>query len=178
MKGAAYIFINYKQALKFGHVAWGFALADDVFCYGSSDHLLKRPMSDLAALVKYSHVQAGGDIDFWSKRGSEHEMTEEMRSGHHIRYHAYKVIYLEEYHPDLALQEMEKVAAGGWSVLTNNCIHHTHRILQAYGLKEQILKPELFRPKSLMPKHWFACADAFCPYPLIEPGKISKAIKR
>ncbi len=160
MFGEAFVFINYEQALKFGHVAWGFAVDEETYCYGSSDHLLKRPMSDLTALVKYSHVEPGGDIDFWSERGHVSQMMETMTSGHHIRYHAYKSIGLREYSVEAALAEMEKVAAGGWSVLTNNCIHHTYRILKAYGVKDNLLLPQLSKPESLMPKRWFARADA------------------
>ncbi len=163
MFGQAYIFINYEQALKFGHVAWGFALDEETYCYGSSDHLLKRPMSDLPAMLKYSHVEPGGDIDFWSEKGNISEMLHTMKRGHHIRYHAYKSIGLAEFFPDAARAEMEKVAAGGWSVLTNNCIHHTYRILHAYGVNgvnQKLLLPQLSKPRTLMPKHWFSHADA------------------
>lgn len=37
--GQTYVFINYKQAAGFGHVAWGVRVAEDEFIFGSTDHL-------------------------------------------------------------------------------------------------------------------------------------------
>ncbi len=159
MTGQAFIFINYLQALRFGHVAWGFALGNGRYCYGSSDHLLKRPMSDLIALARYSHVPAGGDIDFWCEEGSYDEMIAAMASGHHIRYHACKRIGDDSYRFDgnveAARLAVEAVKVGGWSVLKNNCIHHTYQILKAYGVDDNLLVPTLLRPWSMLPKKWF-----------------------
>lgn len=159
MTGQAFIFINYLQALRFGHVAWGFATADGRYCYGSSDHLLKRPMSDLIALAKYSHVPAGGDIDFWCEEGTYEEMLEAMSQGHHIRYHECKVIG-GDYVGDVsaARAALAEVKAGGWSVLANNCIHHTYKILRAYGVADSLLAPVLFQPWSMLPRKWFKLA--------------------
>lgn len=157
----SFIFINYEQALRFGHVAWGFALAPEEsgseskrkkYCWGSSDHLLRTPMSDVIALAKYSHVPPGGDIDFWCEEGSFERMLESMSQGHHIQhqeiryhinYHAYKELQYDQKSGNVerALQELERIKAGGWSLLTNNCIDQTYRLLDAYGAGAALVDP-------------------------------------
>lgn len=177
----SFIFINYEQALRFGHVAWGFALSDgNRYCWGSSDHLLRRPMTDIVALAQYSHVPPGGDIDFWCEQGSFEQMLESMSQGHHIQhqeiryhinYHAYKKLHHDGGNPERALQELELIKAGGWSLLTNNCIDQTYRLLDAYGSAAALVDPKLrFRSRrsysgpevkrlsTLLPRKWFAAA--------------------
>jgi hypothetical protein len=177
----SFIFINYEQALRFGHVAWGFALSDgNTYCWGSSDHLLRRPMTDIVALVQYSHVPPGGDIDFWCEQGSFEQMLESMSQGHHIQhqemryhinYHAYKKLHHDGGNPERALQELELIKAGGWSLLTNNCIDQTYRLLDAYGSASALVDPklryrsgrsyagqEVKRMSTLLPRKWFAAA--------------------
>jgi hypothetical protein len=190
----AFIFINYHQALRFGHVAWGFALSSreskrKKYCWGSSDHLLRTPMSDVIALAKYSHVPPGGDIDFWCEEGSFERMLESMSQGHHIQhqeiryhinYHAYKELYYGQQSGNVerALQELEMIKAGGWSLLTNNCIDQTYRLLDAYGAGAALVDPKRrYRSKgissrnigsnaaqpfnrlsTLLPRKWFAAA--------------------
>lgn len=191
----SFIFINYEQALRFGHVAWGFSLSEgnvkgnvegnvggegDRYCWGSSDHLLRRPWTDIVALAQYSHVPPGGDIDFWCEQGSFEQMLESMSQGHHIQhqeiryhinYHAYKKLDHDGGNPERALQELELIRAGGWSLLTNNCIDQTYRLLDAYGSAAALVDPklryrsrrsyagqEVKRLSTLLPRKWFAAA--------------------
>lgn len=194
----AFIFINYKQALRFGHVAWGFALAPEEsgseskrkkYCWGSSDHLLRTPLSDVIALAKYSYVPPGGDIDFWCEEGSFERMLESMSQGHHIQhqeiryhinYHAYKELHYDQKSGNVerALQELEMIKAGGWSLLTNNCIDQTYRLLDAYGAGAALVDPRrryrvenkssksissnggkpFNRLSTMLPRKWFADA--------------------
>ncbi|MBP9094034.1 hypothetical protein KBI23_23640 [bacterium] len=184
----SFIFINYHQALRFGHVAWGFALSPreskrNKYCWGSSDHLLRTPMSDVIALAKYSYVPPGGDIDFWYEEGSFEQMLESMSQGHHIQhnelryhinYHAYKELHDERQSGNVnrALQELEVIKAGGWSLLTNNCIDQTYRLLDAYGAGAALVNPKWrYQPKvsftgqkpsrlsTILPRKWFAAAS-------------------
>ena len=177
----SFIFINNHQALRFGHVAWGFALTKNLYCWGSSDHLLRRPMTDLIALAKYSHVPAAGDIDFWSEQGSYEAMLASMAAGHHIQhhhdrqeiryhinYHVVKELHHQggDYDGERALAEVELVKAGGWSLLTNNCIDQTYRIIDAFGAGSALVDPKLryrartvSRLNTMIPKKWFAAAE-------------------
>jgi hypothetical protein len=197
----SFIFINYHQALRFGHVAWGFALSPGEspgenqgkrYCWGSSDHLLRTPMSDLISLAKYSYVPPGGDIDFWCEQGSFEQMLESMSQGHHIQhqeihyhinYHAYKELHQENQSGNSAraLQELELIRAGGWSLLTNNCIDQTYRLLAAYGSGDALVDPrrrygrasragqKFSRLSTILPRNWFAAASGKS-FPL-EPHK-------
>lgn len=148
--GRAFVFINYLQALKFGHVGWGFAVGADTFVYGSADHLLKRPYYDLIALLKYSYVEPGGDIDFWSGRGSYQDMLAEMSQGQHIYYHAFKEITVSEPRIEAAAALVESTGRGGWALLGNNCVNQAGRILSTYGAE-----PDKLPQRGLIPRRWF-----------------------
>ena len=157
-------------------------------------------MSDVIALAKYSYVPPGGDIDFWCEEGSFEQMLESMSQGHHIQhqeiqyhinYHAYKELHLE--HPsgnvERALQELEVIKAGGWSLLNNNCIDQTYRLLDAYGAGAALVDPKRrYRPKAsaagqkhgrlstMLPRKWFAAASgkSFALEPYKEKGSQDK----
>ena len=132
---SAFMFINFEQALGFGHIAWGFETSPGQYFYGSTDHLLRRPMWDLIALVKYSRVEPGGDIDYWSGLGSFDQMLANMSSGPHIRYHAYKQLPVaySAAQPLPARALAESLKDGGWALWDNNCVHQTDRILKTFG---------------------------------------------
>jgi hypothetical protein len=149
-RGRAFVFINYRQALKFGHVGWGFATGADEFLYGSADHLLKRPYHDLIALARYSYVPAGGEIDFWTARGSYDTMIDDMTRGHHICYHAVKEIAVSEPKVKLAENLVERISGGGWCVVGNNCVNQAATILRAYGAS-----PDKLPEAVILPRLWF-----------------------
>lgn len=149
-RGRAFAFINYRQALKFGHVGWGFATGADEFLYGSADHLLKRPYRDLIALAKYSYVPAGGDIDFWTGRGSYDTMIDDMTRGHHIYYHAVKEIAVSRPNVEQAETLVERISGGGWCVVGNNCVNQAAGILRAYGAS-----PDKLPEAVVFPRFWF-----------------------
>lgn len=162
MSGRAFVFINYLQALRFGHVGWAFSSSNqgadaesEQFVYGSADHLLRRPYWDLIALARYSYVAPGGDIDFWCDRGSLDNMLKEMAAGHHIYYHAYKEIPVArpDYHGALAF--VEGIKAGGWCLLGNNCVNQTVALLRTYGAD-----PDKLPDASLFPRRWFGAIKA------------------
>src|SRR5437762_2446685 len=97
MYGLAYIFINYVQAMHLGHVAWGFSLDDgETFVFGSTDHLWRHPWWNMLESAKYMHVGKNGEIDWWAATGTREEMLKVMKSGGHLRYHAYKVIQVDK----------------------------------------------------------------------------------
>jgi len=155
---SAFMFINYEQALGFGHIAWGFELAPGQYFYGSTDHLLRRPMWDLIALVRYSCVEPGGDIDYWSGCGSFEQMLGDMSHGPHIRYHAYKQLPVgaADAAPLKARIMAEGLKEGGWTLWDNNCVHQTHRILKTFGAGAQMGDPAA----ALIPVKFFAGAQA------------------
>ena len=135
----ALVFINFEQALRFGHVAWGFAVDDDEYFYGSTDHLLKEPMWYLPALWRYSHVPPGGNVDFWCGRGPRDEMLAAMASGPHIRYHACKSFLVETANVEAAVSQAKALEFGGWSLFGNNCVDQAAAVLVTYGVAEQVL---------------------------------------
>jgi hypothetical protein len=155
---SAFMFINFEQALGFGHIAWGFELAPGQYFYGSTDHLLRRPMWDLIALVGYSRVAPGGDIDYWSGLGSFDQMLAEMSHGPHIRYHAYKQlpVAMIDAAPLQAKALAESLKGGGWTLWDNNCVHQTHAILETFGAGALLSKPM----QALIPVKFFARAQA------------------
>lgn len=135
----ALIFINFEQALRFGHVAWGFAVDKDEYFFGSTDHLLKEPMWYLPALWRYSHVPPGGNVDFWCGRGSREEMLSAMASGPHIRYHACKSFAVQSANVEAAVARAKALEFGGWSLFGNNCVDQSAAVLVTYGVAEEVL---------------------------------------
>lgn len=159
----AFVFINFKQAIGFGHVAWGFALDAERYFFGSTDHLLRTPMWHLPALLSYSRVAPGGDVDFWCGQGSLNEMLEMMSSGPHIRYHSYKRLSVSNANPEQARDYAFKLRERGWCIVDNNCVHQTARLLQVFGVNPDVLNAGSILPvdKSLrVPVQWFGALEA------------------
>ncbi len=163
-KGAIYAFINFKQAANFGHLAWGFRLPDNSYCFGSSDHLWKHDWWNLAAWIRYMDVPAGGDIDWWCERGSQQDMLEMMKfgkhknyQGRHIYYHAFKEIEfdLSATTPELALAAVEDTSTGGWHLAKNNCVHQSYTIFSKYNKTYELPNP-FDNPLDMIPKSWFS----------------------
>ncbi len=151
MHGTAYIFINYLQAGRLGHVGWGFSVGDDRYFFGSADHLwVHHSMLSVPAWLDYMSVVPGGNIDWWTQQGSREEMLSIMREGTHIRYHDFKTVSVNTAKPEQAIAEATKLSHEGWDVLRHNCVHQTHQILSLYGAGA--LLPSSFIP---IPRVWF-----------------------
>lgn len=158
MRGSAFVFINLVQAVRFGHVGWGFALDErgEQFYFGSTDHLYRHPWWDLPAWIRYAHVEPELDNDWWYEIGSRDDMFRIMHAGHHaryhIRYHIAKEIPVENADPVSARRVADALQKGGWSVVSNNCVHQTYNVLSSYGAA----LPQPDRPlTNLIPKRWF-----------------------
>lgn len=159
MNGSIYLFINFKQALNLGHVAWGFAIDEetDRYFYGSSDHLWTAgSYLNLPAAIKYASVEPKGNIDWWAAEGSKEEMLTAMRAGDHIRYHAGKTCRIDNSNPEFAREMAERIKDAGWHVANNNCVHQAYNIFRAYGMRNEIRNPTIAGPIFLIPKLWFA----------------------
>jgi len=140
----ALVFINFKQALGFGHVGWGFQLdggaeGESRYVFGSSDHLYRHSYLNLWQLVRYSHVPRGGDTDFWIAFGSREDMLAAMKSGPHIVYHAAKVLPVEDARPGCVEPMAQRLRYMGWSILGNNCVDQALQLLRAYGVPDRDL---------------------------------------
>lgn len=162
MQGSAFVFINLIQAARFGHVGWGFSLAEgqDRYYFGSTDHLFRHPWWNLAAWMRYAHLETGVNNDWWSEIGTRKEMLRIMHGGHHSRYHITyhvgKEIAVPAAHPDEAIALAGKLDNGGWSLLVNNCVHQTYSVLTEYGAT----LPKPIEPfTNVMPKKWFAAIE-------------------
>lgn len=155
MDGQAYIFINYWQAAHCGHLGWGFLLEEpDTYYFGSTDHLLRTPYWDLVSLHKYMSVAPGFPTDWWARTGTLADMLLDMKIGHHVQYQAYKVISVRQAEPLAAIATAEATGVSGWAVLRNNCLHQTHRIIDAYGAGAQV--PDPHSPiVHRVPRLWF-----------------------
>lgn len=155
--GEAYVFINYDQAGGFGHIGWGFQLAQEQFYFGSTDHLWRKqyPLWHPLELLRYMHVRPGDSNDFWAESGSAPEMLATMSNGKHVRYQYYKVVPVENAQAEPATSHANSCAARGWSVLTDNCVHQTYRILCKYG-STALPDPDKATAPFLIPRIWFA----------------------
>jgi hypothetical protein len=154
MYGLAYVFINYAQAVRLGHVGWGFSLDEgETFCFGSTDHLYHESFWNAPALIKYMHVSPDADTDFWFATGTRDEMLETMANGHHLRYHAYKVLPVNNCAPGDAKEVAAALEKGGWNVAYNNCVHQSHKVLTGYGA-ECLPHPNV-PMKHRIPRNWF-----------------------
>lgn len=156
VRGQAYVFINFQQAARFGHVGWGIALGDgDNFYFGSTDHLYKDSYLNVLALARYMSVPPGSDLDWWAAVGSRQDMLRLMSQGPHIRYHAYKTIETATPDPARAIAAAESLREGGWHIALNNCVHHVHRVITAYGDRLNLPPPD--NPlTNLIPRRWFS----------------------
>lgn len=161
MNGSAYVFINYWQAARFGHLGWGFLLAaPDTYFFGSTDHLLRTPYWDLLSLCKYMSTAPSQPTDWWARTGPLDEMLLDMKIGHHVQYQAYKVLSVERAEPLLAKTTAEQTGTSGWAVLVNNCLHQTYRILDAYGATADVPHPLGLTHRHRIPRFWFDAISA------------------
>jgi len=159
VRGLAYVFINFEQAARCGHVGWGVSLGDGQnFHFGSTDHLYKHSYLNLPALLRYMQVSPGGDLDWWAHVGTESEMLATMRTGHHIRYHAYKVVEVNQPNPERAIAAAELLRHAGWHVMQNNCVHHVHSVLSGYGNTAGLPNPNT-PVTNVIPRRWFGAIE-------------------
>jgi hypothetical protein len=156
--GAAYVFINFEQAMALGHIGWGFLVEEDWYLFGSTDHLWNRkyPMWHAPEFIRYMDVPPGQNNDYWSAFGTEEEMLKMMRSGPHVRYHSYKRIPVPNPNPSAARELGETMKDIGWNVAQNNCVHQSHAMLTKYG---GMILPTAYTPLDSIPRKWFAAIE-------------------
>jgi len=154
---SAVLFMNFEQALGFGHIAWGVEISPGQYFFGSTDHLLRRPMWDIPALMRYAAVRPGDNTDYWSRQASFEEMLDEMTHGPHIRYHAYKCLPVPAAlaAPAEAKTMGENLRDQGWTLWQNNCVHQTDRIVKVFGAAEHVRAAK----HALTPQKYFALAQ-------------------
>ena len=89
---SAFIFINPEQALRFGHIAWGFEVAPAEYFWGSTDHLLKRPYWDVIALARNTPTSYPAKMSTTGVGpvAPSSKCSSDMATGPHIRYHSFK----------------------------------------------------------------------------------------
>lgn len=157
--GAAYVFINFEQAMALGHIGWGFFVEEGRYFFGSTDHLWNRkyPMWHALELIRYMDVAPGANNDYWSAFGTEEEMLKMMRSGPHVRYHSYKRIPVLNPNASAACMLAETMKDVGWNLAQNNCVHQSNAILTKYG---GAILPNAYTPLDRIPRKWFAAIDA------------------
>jgi hypothetical protein len=162
MTGTGFVFINLVQAMRFGHVGWGFAIDEGQtqYYFGSTDHLYRHPWWDLPGWVKYAKVAPDADNDWWAAVGTRDDMLRIMSTGdvgrYHIRYHVAKEIAVSSACVAEARAVAEGLRTGGWAVLSNNCVHQAYEVLTRYGAE---LPPPTQPLTNLVPKIWFAKID-------------------
>lgn len=172
--GSLYVFINFEQAMTFGHIGWGFYVEENSYLFGSTDHLWNRsyPMWHPSELYRYMDVEPGRNNDYWSSLGTEEEMLQTMQSGNHVRYHAYKRVLVRDPAPAAAITFGQTMKNIGWNVLRNNCVHQSHAILTKYG---GMILPNPHTPLDRLPRKWFGQIDAEETY--FQPGAGTESLK-
>lgn len=157
--GAAYVFINFEQAMQLGHVGWGFKVEENQYLFGSTDHLWNRkyPFWHPIELFKYMDVPPGENNDYWSELGTEDDMLRMMRSGPHVRYHSYKRIPVVNPDAVAAVNFAENMRDIGWNLAQNNCVHQSNAVLTKYGGN---ILPAFGNPIEIVPRNWFAAIAA------------------
>ncbi|MBZ0187261.1 MAG: hypothetical protein K8F91_13525 [Candidatus Obscuribacterales bacterium] len=156
VNGRFYLFINYRQAARLGHVGWGLRFADGKTClFGSTDHLYRHHWWDLPGWIDYMYVPQGKNNDWWSALGSESDMYRAMSTcGPHIWYHDCKVVEVEQFYAEAAVEFAMSLKTAGWSVLNNNCVQQTYEIARIYGSGEKVPSP--WRNSLLLvPRLWY-----------------------
>ncbi|HMP51035.1 MAG TPA: hypothetical protein PKD05_05715, partial [Candidatus Melainabacteria bacterium] len=143
-KGEFLLFINYRQAMRCGHVGWGFFVPSrNCYVFGSTDHLYRHHWWDLLGWANYMYVGPGESNDWWLMKADKEKMTDEMTTrGWHIRYHAYKSLPVDNPSPEKAEAVARSFQNAGWSVLSNNCVQQTYEIAKAYGAKVPFIRTE------------------------------------
>lgn len=131
MEGFAYVFLRKDGAPLppgcAGHVGWGFSFLrtptdPDAFC-GATENFSGSPL-----------VLPGGDIGYWDMQvNREVDMFFQFKQRN---YHAVKRAKVAVANPHQAMHMARQQAAGGYVAIGNNCLDHTLRILQAYGVKD------------------------------------------
>lgn len=170
--GSLYAFINFKQAAGFGHVAWGYQVDDNLFRYGSADHLWRHDWWDLPAWLRYLHVPPGGHIDWWCEEGTSLDMLQSMKTGfdkeqrRHIFYHAFKQLEVKSCSVQDAIALTCEIEKQGWHLFNQNCVQQAHMIFSSYssefnldGHRQSVdtFMADVFSdPLNLIPKTWFA----------------------
>ena len=137
-------------------MGWGFKLEeDDLFLYGSTDHLTRHDFLDIPAWIDYMSVPAGEENDWWCEEGDRKKMIASMtRSGDHIWYHACKILPVAKPDFDQAKKLAYDLKVQGWSVFSNNCVQQTYELAKTYGVGSEILNPWQ-NTWFLIPRNWY-----------------------
>jgi len=154
--GEFWLFVNVKQAARFGHVGWGFMLDDGSYIFGATDHLYRHHEMDLLRWIDYMSVPPGEHTDWWCGYGTKKDMLEQMSkvgSGH-IWYHKARGVKVSNAHPVEAKKIAISQEFAGWTLLTNNCVQQTWEIIKTYGADRTIPNP-WENPFNLIPRVWF-----------------------
>ena len=79
-------------------------------------------------------VLPGQDIGYWDRRvDHEAQMFELFKQR---GYHAYKKAKVASTNAGAALAKAHEHAQSGYAAIGNNCLDHTFRVLEAYGVKD------------------------------------------
>lgn len=116
--GKACVFIRPNGANGAGHVGWLFQNLS-AYTYGSTENPSGKPT-----------VPAGGDIGWWWKSASFDQAKKDMKAK---GYTGYKCVTVGKGNITSATNAALATKSGGYSVIGNNCMDHSYRILKAFG---------------------------------------------
>lgn len=169
--GAAYIFIKPEQAVRQGHIGWGFLMADGRYCFGSTENPMKAGRDlgqDARAVWDALTINPGADNGFWyGIADTEQEMLNEMKRPTNTRqsdanhpygdrcsgYWHYKMSYVRGANPSAALGRAESCRESGFKGIGWNCLDQTYAILEAYGVDKNNVMP--WKQTHPSPNYWF-----------------------
>ena len=156
MTGRAYAFIRWSGApvgpVNFGHVGWGFEIpaktgASTFYC-GSTENIAGS-----------AQIYAPGDNGWWARlHTSEAAMFNEMRHSHLGSNNAYDevvIIPMATSHSANAKATADQTRLEGYTLIGNNCMDHTGKVLEAYGVGWQPNGPMPWKQTHSAPAAWF-----------------------
>ena len=170
-QGVAYIFIKPEQAVKQGHISWGFMMDDGSYCFGSTENPLK-PMPNfaegVASVWQALNIGPGADNGFWCGfADTEADMLTAMRTAANDRtssaaypygnrcsgYWHFKKTFTPSRYAGAARAAAEHDRVSGFIGLTWNCLDQAYAVLEAYGVDKSIIMP--WKQTHPSPNYWF-----------------------
>lgn len=165
-QGSAYIFIKPDQAVKQGHIGWGFMLGDGSYRYGSTENPMKE---GLGGVWEALTIDPGKDNGYWEgTSNTEQEMFDDMKNVNDGRarpadrypfgfrssgYTHYKVTLVLSPNPSNAAEAGRHCQRTGFKGLGWNCLDQTYRVLEDYGVDKTTVMP--WKQTHPSPNYWF-----------------------
>lgn len=144
----ALVFLLPNEPLELGHVGWGFQNSNGSWTWGATETsgVAKMPGTDNGTFVE---------------TGSKEQMLSAMRSGNrkngkrYFPYYSYKMLRATMPNPDAARFVADSLKDVGYTVIGNNCMDHTIRVLNQFSTVPMFPLPGTGPNPMWAPRFWF-----------------------